>query len=80
MSDLDAISQAIEERNDALERLHMMASEMVYQGNSVQHWYNKAKAYQSALQKAWDALQANGIHPDGEMDVAAGIQKLANAR
>jgi len=75
--DLDAIRQAIEERDEAIQDYHRLASELVYHGNSVSSWYSKATAYKNALGKAWDALNEAGIVADGETDVAAGIRQLA---
>lgn len=77
MADLDAIRQAIEERDAAVRDTELLANEMVYKGNSVQWWHSKATAYKAALGKAWDALNAAGIHADGTFDVAEGIRRLA---
>lgn len=77
MADLDAIRQAIEERDAAVRDTELLSTEMVYKGNSVQWWHSKATAYKDALGKAWDALAAAGIHSDGTFDVAEGIRRLA---
>ena len=50
---------------------------MVYRGNSVSWWQSKAENYKGALGRAWDALREAGIHPNGELDVAAAIRVLA---
>ena len=50
---------------------------LTYKGNSVTWWHSKAENYKAALGRAWNALIANGINPDGLMDVAGGIHKLA---
>jgi hypothetical protein len=77
MADLDAIRQAIEERDAAKRDLELLANEMVYKGNSISWIHSKAENYKAALGRAWDALIEAGIHPDGETDVAEGIRKLA---
>ena len=78
--DLDAIRQAIEERDSAVEDTHLLANEMVYMGNSVNHWWSKAKANGNALSRAWDALREAGINPDGEMEVSDAIRLLAKKK
>jgi hypothetical protein len=80
MSDLDVIRQAIEERDAAIRNTELLATEMVYHGNSVQWWHSKATAYKSALGEAWDALRAAGIQSDGQTTVAEGIRKLAASK
>ena len=77
MADLDAIRQAIEERDSAIEDCRLMADETVYMGNSVSWWVSKAQANGTALSRAWDALRAAGINPDGGVDVADAIRLLA---
>ena len=49
---------------------------LTYKGNSVTWWHSKAENYKAALERAWNALIANGVNPDGLMDVAGGIHKL----
>lgn len=74
---LDAIRQAIEER-DAMERqYHDLAENMVYHGNSVSWWHSKAIAYRNAIDEVWDALRAAGIRADGTKTCADGVRELA---
>jgi len=75
--DLDAIRQAIEERDAALQACSDLANEMVYRGNSVAWWHSKATAYRAAIDRCWEALRDAGIHPDGKTDVATAIRQLA---
>jgi hypothetical protein len=77
VADLDAIRQAIEERDAAKRDLELLASEMVYKGNSISWIHSKAENYKAALGRAWDALIEAGIPCDGQTDVAEGIRKLA---
>jgi hypothetical protein len=73
---LDAIRQAIEER-DAMERqYHDLAEQMVYPGNSVSWWHSKATAYRNAIDNVWDALRAAGIRYDGAKTCADGVREL----
>lgn len=39
------LEEVLDERDDVVARYHLLASEMVYEGNSVQHWCHKARAY-----------------------------------
>ena len=71
------IEELIDQRQYAEQQYQLLATEMVYEGNSVQHWHNKAEAYGNALSNAWAALRDAGIKPDGEKDVVAGIKELA---
>jgi hypothetical protein len=75
--DLDAIKQAIEERDDAVRQYHDLAQNMVYHGNSVSHWHCKATAYRDAIGKVWNELQAAGIACDGNKSCADGVCELA---
>jgi hypothetical protein len=75
--DLDAIKQAIEERDEAVQQYHDLAQSMVYHGNSVAHWYGKAKAYRDAIGKVWNELLAAGIACDGNKSCADGVRELA---
>ena len=75
--DLDAIKQAIEERDEAVRQYHDLAQSMVYHGNSVAHWYGKATAYRDAIGKVWNELQAAGIATDGNKTCADGVRELA---
>ena len=76
--DLDAIAQAIEERDDALMRYHQLATEMIYEGNSISWIHSKAKNYGNALTEAWKELKAAGIECNGSKSVAEGIRELAS--
>jgi hypothetical protein len=80
MIDLDAIQQAIEERNAALANLEDLAQRLEYHGNSVAWWHSKATNYGNALMSSWDALKAAGVPCDGQTTVADGICKLAANR
>lgn len=77
MADLDAIRQAIEERDAAIAQAADLAQRMIYRGNSVGWWHSKATNYGNALLEAWAALKAAGIPCDGQTTVAEGIRKLA---
>lgn len=76
--DLDAIRQAIEERDAALQACDDLANNMVYHGNSVGWWHSKAKAYGNAIDECWKALNEAGINADGKTSVVEAIRKLAN--
>lgn len=67
MSDLDVIRLAIEERDDALEKVELMAREMVYRGNSVQHWHAKATAYGDCIMRIWKVLDEAGVKRCGDV-------------
>jgi hypothetical protein len=74
---LDAIRQAIEER-DAMERqYHDLAEHMMYHGNSVSWWHSKAIAYRDAIDAVWDELRAAGVTADGKKTCADGVRELA---
>jgi hypothetical protein len=75
-SAVDVVREVIEELDHVKQQYHFLASEMVYEGNSVQHWCQKARAYKEALGEAWKALAEAGVHPDGNTSVADGIRKL----
>jgi hypothetical protein len=76
-TDLDLINQAIEKRDEIEQRYHDLAQNMVYEGNSVAHWCNKARAYKSAISEVWEELKKAGITPDGYKSSADGIRELA---
>ena len=80
MADLDAIRQTIEERDNAIQRYHDLANQMIYEGNSIGWWHSKAKNYGAALLEAWDALREAGITCDGKTTVAEGIRLLAQSK
>lgn len=48
------VEHLIEEVERLENELHLLASEMVYQGNSVQHWAQKARAYKDAVGKGYE--------------------------
>ena len=74
---LDAIRQAIDDR-DAMEmKYHDLAEHMVYHGNSVSWWHSKATAYRDAIDRVWDELKAAGIVCDGRKTCADGVRELA---
>jgi hypothetical protein len=74
---LDAIRQAIEDR-DAMEMKYRdLAEHMVYHGNSVSWWHSKAMAYRDAIDRVWDELKAAGIVCDGRKTCADGVRELA---
>ena len=75
--DLDAIKQAIEERDEAALQYYHLAQNMVYHGNSVSHWHDKAKAYRDAIGKVWNELLAAGIACDGNKSCDDGVRELA---
>lgn len=74
---LDAIRQAIEERDEMERKYHDLAEHMVYHGNSVSWWHSKATAYRNAIDEVWDALKAAGIRADGTKTCADGVRELA---
>lgn len=76
-SGLDVVRQAIEERDDFERRYYDLASNMVYEGNSVAHWRNKAVAYKDVIGKVWDELQAAGIACDGTRSCVEAVRDLA---
>ena len=78
--DLDAIGQAIEERDFALRQYHELANLMIYEGNSIGWWHSKAKNYGAALLDAWDALREAGVECDGATTVSQGIRILARSK
>ena len=80
MHDLDAIRQAIEERDSAIRQCDELATQMIYRGNSVCWWHSKAKNYGNALLEAWGALKEAGIKCDGSTTVAEGIRLLAQSK
>ena len=74
---LNAIRQAIEDR-DAMERqYHDLAEQMIYRGNSISWWHSKATAYRDALGATWDALRDAGITANGTKTCADGVRELA---
>lgn len=74
---LDAIRQAIEERDMMEQRYHDLAEHMVYRGNSVSWWHSKAMAYRNAIDDVWAALNAAGVQADGKKTCADGVRELA---
>ena len=74
---LDAIRQAIEERDSMEQQYHDLAEHMVYHGNSVSWWHSKATAYRNAIDEVWGALNAAGIRADGTKTCADGVRELA---
>jgi len=74
---LDAIRQAIEERDDMEQKYHDLAKDMVYHGNSVSWWHSKAIAYRNAIDEVWAALRTAGIQSDGTKTCADGVRELA---
>jgi len=74
---LDAIRQAIEERDSMEQRYHELAEHMVYHGNSVSWWHSKATAYRDAIDRVWYELKAAGIVCDGRKTCADGVRELA---
>lgn len=74
---LDAIRQAIEERDEMERKYHFLATELVYEGNSVEWWRSKAVAYRDAVDAVWRELRAAGISADGTKTCADGVRELA---
>lgn len=72
-----ALEGIVDRMRTAEENYELLASEMVYEGNSVSWWCSKAKRYKASLGDAWDALREAGVHPGDGKDVAAGIRELA---
>ena len=48
----------------ALRSYNLLATEMIYQGNSVQHWHAKAEAYKGIVSAVCEAFRKLGY--DGE--------------
>lgn len=59
----EAFSELVEERNQLARDLELLATEMVYHGNSVAHWEQKARAYKAIVGRLCDALSAAGYPP-----------------
>jgi hypothetical protein len=74
---LDAIRQAIEERDAMEQKYHDLAEYMVYHGNSVSWWHSKAIVYRDALDAVWAELRAAGVMADGKKTCADGVRELA---
>ena len=67
IAELKAENARLREENDDLnQRYHLLAAEMVYEGNSVQHWKQKALAYKKCagfvyeVGQLLEALQQSG--------------------
>lgn len=76
--DLDVIRQAIEERDDAIQKLDLLAREMVYRGNSVQHWHAKATAYGDCIMRLWKIVNEAGIKRGPGDSIEHIVQRLAS--
>lgn len=74
---LDVIRKAIEERDDIEQRYYDLAQNMVYEGNSVSHWCNKARAYENTVSGVWEELKKAEINPDGRKSCVDGVRELA---
>lgn len=74
---LDAIRQAIDDRDEMERKYHYLAQEMVYEGNSVAWWRSKAVAYRDAVDAVWRELRAAGVTADGKKTCADGVRELA---
>lgn len=61
---------AMRERIDFLEEdYHLLASQMVYNGNSVQHWEKKARAYKECAGVVYELKRIFGVEsPDEVLD------------
>jgi len=47
-----------------------------YKGNSVEHWYAKAKSYGYICEKCWDELRDCGYGPDGKTGLDSRIREV----
>jgi len=70
---LDAIRQAIEERDEAVRAL----AAQEFRGNSVSWWCEKAHAYGAAIDAVWAELRTAGVVCDGTKTSAEGVRELA---
>ena len=70
----------IREVNDELSRVeenyHLLAHEMVYEGNSVQWWQSKATAYRKAIEDVWTILGKYGVKADGKTSVVEALDNF----
>jgi len=64
-----AYDELVEENIRLRSDIKLLASEMVYNGNSVSHWYAKATAYKAAVGRMCDVATKHGIKLDGKTDV-----------
>lgn len=75
----EALAQKIEELEaevDALtDKYHLLSSEMVYEGNSVQHWRQKALAYKECARAIYDLKEITKA--DTPASVVAAVHALA---
>jgi hypothetical protein len=75
----------MEERDQANEALARLANQMEFHGNSVQHWYDKAKAYGNIVFACTPALEKAGYKytpsPQGpKRFIANSVEALVNER
>jgi len=75
-ANLDAIRDAIEERDAAIEKCELLAKEMVYRGNSVSYIYDKNENRGRVISDACGALTNAGIAV-GTIGLVEGIKQLA---
>lgn len=75
---MEALRRVTEYVEMVEENYRLLASEMVYEGNSVAWWHSKAINYRAALGEAWNALEELGINADGKTSVADAIRGLNN--
>lgn len=71
----ERLHEAEHERDRLEQSYHLLASEMVYEGNSVQHWQQKAKAYKSCAGAVYELKQLTGSEAPDE--VVETVQALA---
>jgi hypothetical protein len=68
------IERLREERDDLERRLSLLAGEMVYDGNSVQHWVAKARAYKECAGVVYELKQLLSVNSPTE--VLAAVKSL----
>jgi len=66
--DAEVLRTALEAKDGRIEEL--TADIGYYHGNSIQHWYAKAKAHGAAIMRVWQVLADAGYPADGKTDVA----------
>jgi hypothetical protein len=64
------------ENEDLRLQLRLMATEYVYHGNSVQHWYSKATAYSANVGRVCDILRRAGYIFDGNTENITLLKQL----
>lgn len=72
-----ALTEKREDEDHRELEYHLLASEMVYEGNSVQHWRNKALAYKECAGVIFELKQLLGVETPKEVLAALTQQQEA---